>query len=138
MEDQNQQEAPSSDDDNTDELATLRAQLDAVTVERDQARDDIAQVRTEHAATISAYKQAVTAGLPAQLADFVTGDTITDIDAAAAKVREAQKAIAPPSSNGTQAHTPPPPQRPPSPDLDAMTPFQKLRHGLEQRAAASR
>ena len=102
------------------DAASLRAMLDD------------AEQRTRDAA--ARYRELAVRAEPAVAADLIAGDTIEAIDASIARARELAESVRSHIEAEPQAARVPAgaPQRR-APDLSAMTPEQKIRHGLAQR-----
>lgn len=111
------------------ERDAARADLARLTAERDEARASAAQA-------VTAYRQAVAAGLPEPARALVTGDSIAAIDAAAATARQLVETIA--AAVRAEAMTAPVPSggatRQP-PDLSALSPAEKIRYGITSLGA---
>jgi len=120
--------APGADRPAPSEVEQLRAQLEALTTERDQAR----QALTDAAAR---YRAAVIAGSPELPAALIVGDTFDQVDAALAVARATAEAIKahqdaaveaarlgfrPPAGGGVRQ----------PPDFSAMSPAEKIKYGL--------
>jgi chromosome segregation ATPase len=91
-----------------------------------------AEQRTQEAA--SRYRELAVRAEPSVPADLIAGDTIEAIDASIARARELAASVRSHIEAEAQAARVPAgaPQRS-APDLSAMTPEQKIRHGLAQR-----
>jgi chromosome segregation ATPase len=84
----------------------------------------------------SRYRELAARAEPALPSDLIAGDTIEAIDASIAKARELAESVRSHIEAQAQAARVPAgaPQRS-APDFSAMTPEQKIRHGLAQRSA---
>ena len=111
-------------------IAQLQAEGEALRAER-------SNLQQAQAAAITKYLDAVKAANPAIPGDTITGDTIEDIDASAAKAASIAAAVK--ASLEAQAKETKVPAGAPTRvlDLSALTPDEKIRVGLQQKGGAS-
>jgi GAF domain-containing protein len=119
-----------------EQLRALQAQHAAASAEAEALRADIGAAAERERAAAARYREAVLRAEPALPPDLVRGESIAEVDgsleaarAVVTQVRarmqaEAQEARVPAGS---------PPRG--APDLGALTPEQKIRYGLAQRAS---
>ncbi|MFQ5872855.1 MAG: hypothetical protein ACE5JL_03515 [Dehalococcoidia bacterium] len=117
------------------ELVEARDQLIARDQELATVQDELAEARTEATTAALKYRDAILAAEPWLPADMVAGDTVAQIDEALDKARRTVVQVRQHlEEQAQQARVPTgaPPRRPP--DLSSLSPLEKVKLGLQQRA----
>ena len=115
-----------------DTIAKLEAHIAGLQEGFDNQAADLTTLKDAHGQAVTKYLDAVKAANPAIPGDTITGDTIEDIDASAAKANSIAAAVT--ASLEAKAKETKVPAGAPTRvlDLSALTPDEKIRVGLQQ------
>ena len=118
-------------------LTDAQTRIEAVTAELGELRERAEATKERERAAAVRYRELVLRAEPALPADMIGGETIDAIDASVVAARDVVARVRSHMETQTSASRAPAgaPERS-APDLGAMTPQEKIRYGLEQRANA--
>jgi chromosome segregation ATPase len=118
-----------------EEVRSAREAVAAATSEADTLRAQLAESDERAKATAGRYRELALRTEPAVPAELISGDTVEEIDASLEAARSMVGRVRTHLEEQAQARRVPvgAPQRA-APDVSALTPEQKIRYGLEQRA----
>ena len=119
------------------ELAAANDAASAFDADAASLRSMLEESEQRNRDAASRYRELASRAEPTLPSDLIDGDTIEAIDASIARARELAASVRSHIEAQAQAARVPAgaPQRS-APDFSAMTPEQKIRHGLAQRASA--
>jgi hypothetical protein len=119
----------------TAEAAELRASLRTLEDEAAAAAMETEALRRRGDTALARYRETLLRDNPALHPDIIVGDSIDDLDAAAESARAmADRVREQIEARSREAHAPAGAPARSVPDLTALSPAEKIRYGLSQRA----